>query len=212
MHEFPEIAPLLPDSCAVMVLPEVALFPHHRIPLRIFEPQYRAMLDDALATNRMFALAMTADNAGDEDQNFEEIGGIGLIRACVKADDGTSQLVLQGLSRVRFSGAIDRRPYRWSDIEPFPSSLLEPSQATFWQNRLRQAGQHLAERQPHAFHALGEICRLELDPELQSDLIGGALPMAKALSLRLLKEPVVERRLEWLAKITEALIANFEQS
>lgn len=211
MNDPEEISPILPEACGLMVLPNAALFPYHRMPLYIFEDRYRKMLADTLDGDRMFAIAMPKEKAGEEPDNFESIGGLGLVRACVQQEDGTSQLVLQGLSRVRFAGEVMLKPYRHCAIEPFESHILEPATASHWLGRLRESGQQLARRQPETFNALGEICQLELEPEMQSDLISGALPMAQNLSIRLLSESVVERRLEFLTRIIEAILSNLEQ-
>lgn len=88
----------LPDQTDVMILPWVSLFPGSLLPLYIFEERYRDMTQSALAGNRMFAIAHTYD-----DTTIAPIGGLGVIRACVMNADGTSNLVLQGLSRVEFS-------------------------------------------------------------------------------------------------------------
>jgi Lon protease-like protein len=88
-----------PDSTDLMILPWVSLFPGSLLPLYIFEERYREMTKGALVGNRMFAIAHTYD-----DTTIAPIGGLGVIRACVTNDDGTSNLVLQGLSRVEFSG------------------------------------------------------------------------------------------------------------
>ena len=88
----------LPDQTDVMILPWVSLFPGSLLPLYIFEERYRDMTQAALAGNRMFAIAHTYD-----DTTIAPIGGLGVIRACVMNADGTSHLVLQGLSRVEFS-------------------------------------------------------------------------------------------------------------
>jgi Lon protease-like protein len=87
----------LPDQTDVMILPWVSLFPGTLLPLYIFEERYRDMTQAALTGNRMFAIAHTYD-----DTTIAPIGGLGVIRACVINADGTSNLVLQGLSRVEF--------------------------------------------------------------------------------------------------------------
>src|SRR2546422_8633740 len=46
----------LPEELPVMTLPNVAFFPQALMPLHIFEPRYRQMLRDVLATNRLFAI------------------------------------------------------------------------------------------------------------------------------------------------------------
>jgi Lon protease-like protein len=96
-----------PDQSALMILPWVSLFPGAMLPLKIFEERYREMLRESLAGNRMFAIA---HSTGD-DADCDPIGGLGVIRACVHNDDGTSNLVLQGLARVEF---------RDMQLEPYP--------------------------------------------------------------------------------------------
>ena len=49
----------IPVSCGVMFLSGVTLFPGTQLPLRIFEERYCLMLNEALETSRMFAIAMT---------------------------------------------------------------------------------------------------------------------------------------------------------
>ncbi|MEI8293351.1 MAG: LON peptidase substrate-binding domain-containing protein [bacterium] len=86
------------DQTDFMILPWVSLFPGSLLPLFIFEERYREMTRAALAGNRMFAIAHSYDDA-----TVAPIGGLGIIRACVTNEDGTSNLVLQGVSRVEFS-------------------------------------------------------------------------------------------------------------
>ena len=86
-----------------MVLPNAVLIPNALLPLRIFEPQYREMLRWCLERDRFFCVAMKKPGEADSAAlNFMAIGGLGLVRACVGVEDGTSNLILQGLVRVKF--------------------------------------------------------------------------------------------------------------
>lgn len=103
-----------------MVLSGVPLFPHALLPLHIFEPRYRAMLAHALAGERMFAVG-TLRPGVSEARRPEDIfatAGVGLVRACVGNPDGTSNLILQGVARVRFTEFLQERPFRIARIEP----------------------------------------------------------------------------------------------
>ena len=42
----------LPETAGFMILNGVTLFPHQLLPLHIFEPRYREMLEDALTGDR----------------------------------------------------------------------------------------------------------------------------------------------------------------
>ena len=44
------------NVCRLFPLPGVVLFPHAVLPLHIFEPRYRQMTEDALATDRLIAI------------------------------------------------------------------------------------------------------------------------------------------------------------
>src|SRR5882757_9451652 len=92
----------LPAQAPVMVLPGAQLFPQVPLPLFIFEPRYREMLTWSLQQDRMFCIAsmkLGISEARTTD-DFHHIVGLGLVRACVGHDDGTSHLILQGLARM----------------------------------------------------------------------------------------------------------------
>lgn len=99
----------LPDVMPVMALPGGALFPNALLPLRIFEPRYREMLANVLAGDRIFAVGMVRPDTDGE--SIFPMAGAGLVRACVGQADGTSQLILQGLGRVRFKNFTQTTPY-----------------------------------------------------------------------------------------------------
>src|SRR4051812_6775067 len=113
----------LPDEVPVMPLPGALLFPHALLPLHIFEPRYRQMLEHALREHRMFSVALLKPqrNQWNSIDDFFHVAGVGLIRACVGRGDGTSDLILQGLARVRFTGFQQSTPFPVARIEPVDS-------------------------------------------------------------------------------------------
>src|SRR3989440_6225889 len=113
----------LPDQVPVMPLPGALLFPHALLPLHIFEPRYQQMLEHALREQRMFSVALLRPqrNQWKSTDDFFHVAGVGLIRACVGRGDGTSNLILQGLQRVRFTGFGQSAPFPIASIEPLES-------------------------------------------------------------------------------------------
>ncbi|MEY2545786.1 MAG: ATP-dependent Lon protease [Verrucomicrobiota bacterium] len=116
-------APILPDLVPVMPLPGALLFPRALLPLYIFEPRYREMLDYALKHDRVFAVALVKPELADWKtlKDFFHIAGVGLIRACVGRGDGTSNLILQGLERVRFTEFEQEHPFPIAKIDMLES-------------------------------------------------------------------------------------------
>ncbi|MBV9008186.1 MAG: LON peptidase substrate-binding domain-containing protein [Verrucomicrobia bacterium] len=114
---------ILPEQAPVMPLPGALLFPHALLPLHIFEPRYREMLEYALARERMFCIALLRPQPKEwhNDHDFFDVATIGLIRACVGRSDGTSNLILQGLQRVSFTS--------FAQLDPFPVAEFETLQS-----------------------------------------------------------------------------------
>src|SRR5216110_3974598 len=110
---------ILPDQVPVMPLPGAVLFPHALLPLYIFEPRYREMLAHALAHERMFCVALLRPESAQwkSEDDFFDVGTIGLIRACVGRGDGTSNLILQGLQRVCFASFEQETPFPIARID-----------------------------------------------------------------------------------------------
>lgn len=115
----------IPDSVPVMTLPNTVLFPQALLPLHIFEPRYRRMLADVLATDRLFAIARLDNSTHPHlgtTEPLNRIAAIGIVRACQQAENETSNLLLQGLTRVEVTGILREEPYRVIAVKALSSS------------------------------------------------------------------------------------------
>jgi ATP-dependent Lon protease len=95
-------------------LPHVVLFPEAVLPLHVFEPRYRKMLADCLASHR--ALAVTQILAGEDEwgqPNIATVAGGGVIVEHQPLPDGRSNIVVVGKARLRLE-----------EIPPDPASPL----------------------------------------------------------------------------------------
>jgi Lon protease-like protein len=120
-----EMEIVVPDEVPVMTLPNLAFFPQALLPLHIFEPRYRHMLRDVLASNRLFAVAGLDVIKLGTTQDFEppcRVASVGIIRACQENENGTSNLLLQGLCRVEAVSIISEEPYRRMQIRTLASA------------------------------------------------------------------------------------------
>ena len=115
----------VPETVPVMTLPDTVLFPQALLPLHIFEPRYQEMLRDVLANNRLFAIAHL-DSAQMHNPDLIEplhhIASVGIVRACQKGENDTSNLLLQGLCRVTVKKIVREDPYRIIAVQPIATS------------------------------------------------------------------------------------------
>ena len=116
----------VPAEVPVMVLPNAILFPQALLPLYIFEDRYRQMLSDCLAGDRMFSVALLQeDSVKKRGSKPCAVAGLGIIRVAIGKDDGTSNIILQGLARVKICGFVKQKPYPVVQIEPLQTLHAE---------------------------------------------------------------------------------------
>jgi len=118
----------IPSELPAMTLPGVVFFPKAMMPLYIFEKRYRLMIEEILDSHRMFCVAASkeSERGSGHCEEFEEVASAGLVRVCRGNPDGTSFLLLQGISRVRISGVVREDPYRVVAVEPLESIIEAP--------------------------------------------------------------------------------------
>ena len=193
----------LPEQVGVMVLPQTVFFPHHLLPLHIFEPRYREMLRQALEGPRMFAVAMQ-----NPQRPTPRVGGLGLIRSCVQKADGTSDLVLQGLARVRLDHLLQVEPFVIAAPEPLEEEPRhQPGETVMCEALAAKILEHLEKIEIPEQAGLGEMKKflrhLE-DHHALVDLVAGCFLQDATSRQEILETvPLVDRLRTLCRKISE---------
>jgi Lon protease-like protein len=192
-----EMEIMVPEKIPVMTLPGIAFFPQALLPLHIFEPRYRAMLRDVLATNRLFVVAGIDPHKPNDFEPPHRVATMGIVRACQENKDGTANLLLQGLARVEVQTIIRNEPYRMVRIRALSSA---PGADDDENLKLRiQLSRLLATRQRLSGEASNELTRFLKsveDPEIFVDLAAFSFCANPRLKQKLLETLDVHRRLE----------------
>ncbi|MEO1986357.1 MAG: LON peptidase substrate-binding domain-containing protein [Martelella sp.] len=118
----------LPESAPVFPLTGGLLLPHGQLPLNIFEPRYLAMVDHAIAGNRLIVMAQPARHdetlSVTDDTPVSNIGCLGRITSFAETGDGRYLVALAGICRVRLIDEVKTtRPFRSFTIAPFLGDL-----------------------------------------------------------------------------------------
>ena len=180
-------------------LPNLVLFPHVVQGLHIFEPRYRQMTADALAGDKLIALALLQpgwEAAYEGTPAIYPVACLGKIITDQRLADGRFNLLLRGLSRIRIVQEVSQKKlYRCARVELLQdASVPEPAEAV----RMRRL---LAERVnvwlPAEEVVLDQFRQL-LDSELTlgtiCDIFSFALPLDVEFKQRVLEELHVEQR------------------
>lgn len=183
------------NVCRLFPLPGVVLFPHAVLPLHIFEPRYRQMTEDALATDRLIAIVQlrpTAQWNQTDEPELESVGCLGRIFKHERLPDGRFNFLLLGRKRIKLEREIaNGKLYRSSKV-----SIIEEISAD-----------ESIERRRHELVALFRKAHQgDLDPDLDAlfetelplgvlaDIITQAMGLPAAAKQAFLAEPSVGRR------------------
>jgi len=121
------------DLLPLFPLPNVVLFPNVFLPLHIFEPRYREMVADAVASDRMIGMVLLRPGW---ERDYEgrppvyPIGCSGVVTHVERLPDGRYNLVLRGLERFRIVDEDHSRSYRRATIEPLHERRVDAEDRT----------------------------------------------------------------------------------
>jgi ATP-dependent Lon protease len=195
----------------VFPLPNLVLFPHVMQPLHIFEPRYRHLLEDALATDRLIAMALLApgwESDYDGRPPLCPTACLGRVTTYHRLDDGTYNLLLLGLQRVRLVREIEpRKIYREAEVtlcqDCYPV-LPEPT-CHLLQRKLREAFVRVLPFLPEAQEQMDQVLATDIPLGVLTDVVSFMLEIEVGHKEALLAEVNVHRRAEMLLEHLEAL-------
>ena len=184
---------VLPHSLPMIVLDSCYHFPGCHLPLFIFEDRYRRMLDHALRADRMFCVGVT-----DGSDDILPVTTAGLIRASVKNPDGTSQVMLYGVSRMRITGWEQLKPFRIAQVEPMFTDQAPAGELQRLKARALDLLPHPENDSCNTIQKLRETLEAMDEPEMVCDIIAFHFIRSKQALRDLLEESCPRKRYERL--------------
>lgn len=111
--------PYIPPELPILPLRDTVIYPHIIVPLLITREELTRMIDDVLMQDRMVAAVASKVDADSpsQDQLFQ-VGTAAAIIRMLKIPDGSMQLFVQGVQRIRILEFTQSHPYMKARIEP----------------------------------------------------------------------------------------------
>ncbi|MDJ0975746.1 MAG: LON peptidase substrate-binding domain-containing protein [Planctomycetota bacterium] len=125
----------------IFPLPSLVLFPDIFVPLKIFEPRYVSMVQDALADDELIAIALLRPG-WEEDYNgnpsIQPVVCLGKILKYKELPSGEYDILLYGIARAQIEEEIASEPYRKARVRVL-EELAPLSEADRIAARMRRA-------------------------------------------------------------------------
>jgi Lon protease-like protein len=107
----------LPDTIPIFPLEGAVLLPGGKLPLRIFEPRYLEMTDDALATSRLIGMIQPVTSEGPNPALYA-VGCVGRLTSWNETSENRYGIVLTGVCRFRVREEVSApRLYRMMRVD-----------------------------------------------------------------------------------------------
>jgi Lon protease-like protein len=199
----------LPRHIPIFPLAGALLLPRTQLPLSIFEPRYIAMVNDALASDRIIGMTQPLDDKAAASQNpaLYEIGCAGKITSFAELEDGRLLIMLTGIARFSIWRELpSNKPYRLFEVDY--SAFADDLKLGFGEEKVNR------EQVLSTFRAYLKANDLKTDwgeikaasNELLVNSLATIAPFAVAEKQALLEAPSLDARAELLVALTEVTL------
>jgi Lon protease-like protein len=200
--DLPSVIPVFPLPCAL-------LLPRGDIPLNIFEPRYIAMVDAAMASDRVIGMIQPDDSAAPCacGPTLRQVGCAGRIISFAETGDGRYMITLTGIARFRVVEELPlTAPFRRCRVsaEPFGNDFVAQETAVDRQAVLRAFRAYLTAHNLDAdWESVGRASN-----ETLVNALAMMAPFGAAEKQALLEAPDLKARAETLVAVTEMALAT----
>jgi len=190
----------LPRELPILPLRNTVPFPFVMIPLAVGIPRSVKLIEDALQGNSMIGMVASKDPSIEEPvpEQVHTIGTAGKILRVSRAQDGTMQVVVQGLERIRVAQWLSPEPYMRARVEP----ALEREESDLEQEGLvqglRNIAQEVIDLSPTIPREAANVLNSVSDPRYLVYLVAGNAQIEAVEAQKILEMDSVKEKLRAL--------------
>ena len=170
-----EALPALP----IFPLSGTVFFPHTLLPLHIFEPRYRQLTEQVLATHQFVAIVCVDATQQQPPKSCARVAGLGRLVHHERLPDGRFHILLQGMGRVLLEDELplDGLLYRRCRASVINDVIADNEQAAINDElaTLRGCYARLSDASPECTDTLGDLPLRLAEPHVLADLVAAAV-------------------------------------
>ncbi len=204
-----QTTPEIPDALPVLPLINTVVVPMAVAPIVVGQERSVKLVDEVMRTNRLVALVAQrhpeARPAGSDD--IYRVGTAAIIHRLLRLPDGTLQLVVQGLERIRILDFLQTEPFLAARVEKLPEQVTASTELEALRRTLGELFSKLVpltEDIPDELAAAGENIG---DPRLFAYLVTAMTPMETSVRQEILELDAIDRKLQRLVEIVQQELA-----
>ncbi len=190
----------IPAELPIVPLKDTVIYPFVGAPLAVGQERTLKLMDDAVVGNRLVGFVAskdaTVDNPGP-DQAYT-VGVVGAIMRMMRLPNGTMQLAVQGLERIKIEEYTQTTPYLKARIRLAPDEVETGMEMDALARNLKTLFGRLVDLMPHLPEELATVVLNIDNPRQLVYLIASALRMDLELRQAIIETDSVRAKLERL--------------
>ncbi|MDQ4029758.1 MAG: LON peptidase substrate-binding domain-containing protein [Actinomycetota bacterium] len=175
----------------------IVLLPTERLPLHVFEPRYKELVDECIAEEREFGLILA------DDDGLREVGTRARVVEVLETfDDGRMVVIVEGRDRFRLVELTTGRTFQTGEVEPLADveSGADPVEIERSLVLLRRVGEL----------AGADVAELDVATEIPSFELAARVELEPGLKQSLLESRSEPERLRRFSTLLTALARRLE--
>jgi Lon protease-like protein len=194
----------------VFPLPNLVVFPHVMQPLHIFEPRYRALLEEAVEDDHLIAMGLLAPGWEQQSEGrptLRTTACLCRVATYQRTDKGTYNVLLLGVRRLKLVRELPpKKLFRVVESELLDDSVpgdASPDEVNEIQQRLLAGFKRSLPKLPDAFEQLDKLLGSQITLGMLADIVAYTINLDLERKVQLLGECDVLRRAELLLEVIE---------
>jgi ATP-dependent Lon protease len=168
----------LPDILPIMPLFNTVVFPNIVFPLDVFGERSMALVDEALASNRIIGMILSKKSPaeiGYKPDDFYSVGTGAVILRMAKYGDNKAHLLIQGISRFRVGEFIEDKPYTKAKIEAIEDKVVMDIEIEALMENLIGLFDRVVKLSPFLPQEFGGMAKSIASPVMLADVIASTI-------------------------------------
>ena len=197
--------PDIPNVLPILPLRDSVLFPLAVMPITVGQERSLRLVDEVMRTSRVIGLVaqrrLQSGPAGPED--LYRVGTAAVIHQLLRNNDGTMQLVVQGLERFRIEEFVQTDPYLIARSQPAPEIESTGTEVEALARTVRSLFERLMALRSDIQGDLGGVLE-QLGGNIQvAYFVAGSVPLSSAVRQEILEADTSAAKLKSLVELLQ---------
>ncbi len=190
----------MPKELAILPLRSAVAFPFVMVPLSVGIPRSVKLIEDALQSGSLIGMVASKDPSVEEPtpEQVHMVGTMGRILRVARAQDGSMQVVVQGIERIRVTHWLAPEPYMKARVESAPETTEADLEMEGLVQGLRNVAQEVVDLSPAIPREAANFLNSVVDPRYLAYLVAGNAQLEAVDAQKILEMDSVKDKLRAL--------------